>query len=139
MSEGHALLAVAETLWRHGAETPALAEREAVAWLDGVEAALAPAVRRARARRSASATLTRTLLTGEESAVGGAAAADLAADETWRDGILVDLEDRIATVLAEDADRFLALTQRVDIADGLSDTIRSLGAQVSERAGEFYQ
>lgn len=138
MTEGHALLTVAETLWRHGADTPALAEREAAAWLDGVETALEPAVRRSRARRNAAAMLMRTLLTGEGAAIGGAAA-DLANDEGWRTGILADLEDRIAKVLAHDADRFLALTQRVDIADGLSESIRSLTAEVSERAGEFYR
>ncbi len=138
MTEGHALLGVAETLWRHGAETPEVAEKESAAWLDVVENSLAPAVRRPRARRRAAVKLTRTLLTGEGAAVGGAVA-ELVNDEAWRDRILADLTDRIATVLALDADRFLALTQRVDISDGLAATIRSLAAQVSERAGEFYR
>jgi len=138
VEEGHALLAVAETLWRHGADTPAVAEREAAAWLDGLEEALAPAVRRSRSRQKAAASLARTLLTGGGVPVGGAAG-DLANDEAWRTRILGDLDDRIATVLAQDADRFLALTERIGIAAGLDESIRSLTAVVSERAGEFYQ
>jgi len=138
VEEGHAILEVAETLWRHGSDTPSVAEREAAAWLDELEAALQPALRRERSRRKAAAALARTLLTGDGSPVVGAAA-DLANDEAWRTKILADLEDRIATVLSQDADRFLALTERVGIAAGLEESIRSLAAAVSERAGEFYR
>ena len=69
----------------------------------------------------------------------GGDAADLANDEAWRTNLMDDLEDRIATVLAQDADRFLALTERVAVAGGLDETIRGLAAVVSERAGEFYR
>ena len=69
----------------------------------------------------------------------GGAAGDLANDDAWRTRILGDLDDRLATVLAQDADRFLALTERVGIADGLDESIRSLTAVVSEQAGEFYR
>ena len=63
----------------------------------------------------------------------GGAAGDLANDEAWRTRILADLDDRIATVLAQDADRFLALTERIGITDGLDESIRSLTAVVSEQ------
>ena len=138
VDEGHAILLVAETLWRHGADTPSVAENEAAAWLDELEAALKPSLRRERSRRKVAAALARTLLTGDGLAVGGATA-DLANDEAWRTEILADLEDRIATVLSQDADRFLALTERVGIAAGLDESIRALAAVVSERAGEFYR
>ncbi len=136
--EGHALLTEAEELWRHGAETPEVAEREVSAWLDVVDAALAPAVRRPRARRKAATSLARALLTGSGEAVSGRAG-ELANDEGWQGGLLADLEDRIAIVLAQDADRFLALTGEIGIAEGLAETIRSMAAAVSERAGEFYR
>lgn len=42
-------------------------------------------------------------------------------------------------MLAQDADRFLALTGEIGIAEGLAETIRSMAAAVSERAGEFYR
>ncbi len=138
VEEGHSLLAVVETLWRHGADTPSVAERESAAWLDGLEQALAPAVRRPRSRRKVAAVLARTLLTGDGLPVGGAAA-ELANDEAWRNSILADLEDRMATVLSQDGDRFLALTGRVGISSGLDESIRNLAAEVSKRAGEFYR
>jgi hypothetical protein len=136
--EGHALLEVAGSLWRHGAETPGIAEREATGWMDGLEATLSPVVRRARPRRSALVTAGRMLLTGEVPDATGRAVETLG-DPTWQARMLEDLEDRIAGALARDADRFLALTQRIAIADGLAETIRALAASVSERAGEFYR
>lgn len=136
-AEGHALLTVDEALWRHGPETPALAEDEAAGWLDSLDDALAGAIRRAGPRRRATALLARTLLTGEGQAVEGAAA-ELANDERWRAGVLSNLEDRLASVLAFDADRFLALAARLEIAEGLPQTIRSLTALVSDKAGRFY-
>ncbi len=130
MGEGHALLAVTDTLWRHGAETPAAAEQAASAWFDGVESSLGAAIRRARPRRRAAVALAKALLTGEPW--------DGLPPET-REALLTDLEDRVATVLAQDADRFLALTQRLGIPAGLGETVQSLAASVSERAGEFYR
>ena len=138
MREGHALLEAEDTLWRHGAETPGVAEREAGAWLDALEAALAPAIRRTRKRSAAATMLARALLSGAGETIAGAAA-DLANDDAWRVRILGDLEDRLAFVLAQDADRFLALTGRVGIADGLAETVRSLAGVVSAQAGEFYR
>ena len=126
--EGHALLQVADTLWRHGADTPAVAEREAEAWMDKVEGVVEP--QRARARRKAAVEWATSVLTGEKAAGVPAAVGE---------ELIADLEDRVAAVLAQDADRFLSLTQRVAIADGLGETIRSLAGVVSQRAGEFYR
>ncbi|MDH3606558.1 MAG: GTPase domain-containing protein [Acidimicrobiia bacterium] len=128
--EGHALLQVADTLWRHGAETPAVAEGESTAWLDAIGKSLEATVRRARPRRKAAAALATALLSGQPSEEGEADA---------QAALVADLEDRVATVLAQDADRFLALTQRVAISDGLGDTISALAAEVSAGAGEFYR
>ena len=66
------------------------------------------------------------------------AAAELANDERWRGAVLANLEDRLASVLAFDADRFLALAGRLEISEGLPQTIRSLTAAVSDKAGQFY-
>jgi hypothetical protein len=137
-SEGHALLQTTDTLWRHGPDTPAAAEQESAAWLDSLDEALTSVVRRAGRRRQATAQLARILLTREGEAVTGATA-DLANDESWRSKVLSNLEDRLATVLAQDADRFLARTDRIGVGDEMPRRIRSLAEAVSERAGEFYR
>lgn len=137
-SEGHALLQVSDTLWRHGPDTPSLAEEQATAWLDSLDSALSGVVRRTRPRRRATAQLARILLTGEGETVSGPAA-DLANDQAWRTKVVDDLIDRVAAVLASDADRFLGLVQGISIEATLPERIRGLATEVSQRAGEFYR
>lgn len=136
--EGHALLQESGTLWRHGPDAPDAADREAAGWLDSVDEALTPLVRRARSRSRAVADVARSLLTGESVEPAGPVA-ELAADPTWAAGILTDLQDRVGVVLAQDSYRFLTRTRQLSIADGLSERVAGLAATVSARAGEFYQ
>lgn len=136
--EGHALLEASDALWRHGSDTPALAEEQAAGWFDGLDDSLAGAVRRGRPRRRATADLARLLLTGEGELVAGATA-ELVNDDAWRGRILADLSDRVAAVLAADADRFLELVGRMAVDEAMPGRIRELAATVSDRAGEFYR
>jgi len=136
--EGHALLNDTGSLWRHGPDTPGSAEREAAGWLASIEEALAPVVRRARSRKRATAEVAHSLLTGEGEEIVGPAA-EVAADQAWAAGVLADLQDRMAVVLGQDADRFLVLVRRLSVPDGLSESVASLAAAVSARAGDFYQ
>jgi energy-coupling factor transporter ATP-binding protein EcfA2 len=135
--EGHALLQESGTLWRHGPDTPGAADREAAGWLDSVDEALIPLVRRARSRSRLVAEVARSLLTSESVEAGPGA--DLAADPTWAAGSLADLQERVGVVLAQDSYRFLTQTSQLSIADGLSEQVAELAATVSARAGEFYQ
>jgi energy-coupling factor transporter ATP-binding protein EcfA2 len=136
--EGHALLERSGILWRHGPDTPGAAEREAAGWLDSIDEALSPLVRRARSRRRAVAGVARALLTGDSEELFGPAS-ELAGDPTWTAGVLADLQDRVAVVLAQDAERFLIVTRQLSVLEGLSENVANLAASVSARAGDFYQ
>ena len=138
LAEGQALLQLAPTLWRHGPDTPELATREAEAWMESLEANLIGSVRGGRKRRVAAGQLAAQVLGAPEVASGTRWQA-LLGDEGLKSAARQRLEAHLANVLASDADRFLALTSRVNQPTGLAETVRGLAVEVSARAGEFYE
>ena len=138
LAEGKALLEVAPTLWRHGPETPDLATSEADAWVESLEAILAGNVRSKRQRRKVAAQLAAQVL-GAPNVASRSKWQEALGDENLRGAARQRLEGHLANVLASDADRFLAITSQVNQPTGLAEMVRALAAQVSARAGEFYE
>lgn len=138
VAEGKALLEVAPTLWRHGPDTPEIATREAEAWVEALEAILSETVRSNRSRRKAAIHLAIQAL-GAPTGPSSAKWQEVLRDENLRGEARVRLEGHLANVLTSDADRFLELTSRVNQPTGLAEMVLAMAAQVSTRAGEFYE
>lgn len=134
-AEGSALLAVTESLWRHGPETHELAVGECEAWIDGVEQSLVGTIGRAGARRRAAATSAVTVLNGAGEPGSSRTEPNPRAVHAAGQG----LTEVIAAVFAFDADRFVALAEGAGYPTGLAERLRAIARDVTERAGEFYQ
>lgn len=138
VAEGRALLDIAPTLWRHGPDTPDLATGEAEAWVAGLDGTIKGSVSSSRRRRKVAALLASQVL-GAPGVPSASKWQAVLGDNDLRVDARQRLEGHVANVMAADADRFLAITSRVNLPTGLAEMVRGMAEQVSARAGEFYQ